>query len=320
MRGKAVREQDDPAWARFREWLRSNKFPVNKLTLGVFEDTGRGLISTKDIEPNEVVVEVPKRLLITIETVDKEFLGQLKSHGWPLSEHAALALFLARHRFLESSPWAPYMGVVPSNFDTVAGNFPKELFDLLPWHVREISMKQREKVDVDFGLACRFLESVKEPLVEREDFMWGWYAVNTRCVSLHTEVPQNVSLPKGESTIALAPFLDLLNHSLEAKISPGYDTVSQSFKITTLVGYAKGHECFISYGPHDNGFLLAEYGFAIGSVDNIVNMYDFVSLDREVESMTIPGEKPGFRDRIKKELAGAGLLGSVYILKKNASR
>ncbi|KAJ2368785.1 hypothetical protein H4S01_001393 [Coemansia sp. RSA 2610] len=72
-------------------------------------------------------------------------------------------------------------------------------------------------------------------------------------------------LPIGKrDSIALAPVLDLLNHSYQASVSTYFDAKCRRFVIKTLRPYHKGDEVFISYGPHDNGFMLAEYGFQHG--------------------------------------------------------
>ncbi len=87
--------------------------------------------------------------------------------------------------------------------------------------------------------------------------------MNSRCITLNTK--------ELTDTIALAPFLDCLNHSLEASVDTFYDPSSQSFKISTRIPYQKDSQVFISYGPHDNHFLLTEYGFVLPG-----NRYDYV--------------------------------------------
>ncbi|KAJ1915403.1 hypothetical protein H4219_004333 [Mycoemilia scoparia] len=111
-------------------------------------------------------------------------------------------------------------------------------------------------------------------------FVWGWLVVNTRCISLNNRIssPKNQSKYVTESdSIALAPFLDLLNHTSLAKVSAIYDGLANEFYIQTDVPYKKGKEVFINYGPHENAFLLAEYGFV-----DIHNPFLFIQLDKYV--------------------------------------
>ena len=74
--------------------------------------------------------------------------------------------------------------------------------------------------------------------------------------------------------MALAPFLDLLNHSCTARVQTFYDPVLQSFTIKTLLPVQPGEQVFILYGPHDNAFLLCEYGFVLP--DNLATYYTII--------------------------------------------
>ncbi|KAJ2553671.1 hypothetical protein EV175_002858 [Coemansia sp. RSA 1933] len=101
-------------------------------------------------------------------------------------------------------------------------------------------------------------------------YVWAWLAVNTRCIHLGQDIGSR-------DTIALAPFLDLLNHGKEAKVTTYFDLISRQFVIKTLTPYKRGREVFISYGPHDNSFMLAEYGFVIAE-----NPFQTLELDHQV--------------------------------------
>ena len=63
--------------------------------------------------------------------------------------------------------------------------------------------------------------------------------------------------------LALAPFLDLLNHSDTAEVETRVDRATLAFEIVANAPVASGSEALIFYGPHDNGFLLVEYGFVL---------------------------------------------------------
>ena len=51
-----------------------------------------------------------------------------------------------------------------------------------------------------------------------EKFVWAWYVINTRSVYYKRQTCQFLS-PDEEDHLALAPFLDLLNHSASANVS-----------------------------------------------------------------------------------------------------
>ncbi|RKP27640.1 hypothetical protein SYNPS1DRAFT_26717 [Syncephalis pseudoplumigaleata] len=50
-----------------------------------------------------------------------------------------------------------------------------------------------------------------------------------------------------------------------------YDRKTACYTITTENTFLRGQQAFISYGPHDNAFLLGEYGFV--TADNKYNQW-----------------------------------------------
>ncbi|GAB1609203.1 SET domain-containing protein 4-like, partial [Argonauta hians] len=108
-------------------------------------------------------------------------------------------------------------------------------------------------------------------LCSETDFRWAWSVVNTRCVYL--EVPSSPHIADPGKNQALVPYLDLLNHSTDAKIDAQFDSASQCFQIVTWDRYQKYDQVFIKYGAHSNPQLLVEYGFTVPN--NPHNFYEF---------------------------------------------
>nr|CAG8435445.1 8169_t:CDS:10 [Entrophospora candida] len=92
-----------------------------------------------------------------------------------------------------------------------------------------------------------------------DEFLWGWLNVNTRCIYME-ETSQSSNDFRKENNIAIAPMLDFINHSNDAKIKGEFNKFNKSYEITTYDSIKKGQQVFINYGPHDNYFLLIEYG------------------------------------------------------------
>ncbi|KAJ3381074.1 hypothetical protein HDU84_005386 [Entophlyctis sp. JEL0112] len=260
---KAVRRQDNADWARFRAWMQQERCcPKTPLTLAESPVTFRGLMATRTILAGTPIISVDAKFLITIDTA-RAFFREVSNIllGNHLSEHAALAAYLAVHRFARPTGnlWNAYFDMLPRSFETVAANFPSSLQDLLPEYLRHGLMQQQAKT------LQRDFEAVRKMglNIDADDFRWGWFAVNTRCITLNTSIQTNYSANTNDPKIALAPFLDLLNHSQFAKISANFNRITNAFEIVALEDIPRGKECFISYGAHDNAFLLVEYGFAI---------------------------------------------------------
>lgn len=88
------------------EGVISNKTPVRP---GIVPE-GIGLVATKDIGRNEVVLEVPKRFWINPDTVADSEIGGVCSG---LKPWIAVALFLLREKYRGDSKWKYYLDVLP---------------------------------------------------------------------------------------------------------------------------------------------------------------------------------------------------------------
>ncbi|KAJ3204310.1 SET domain-containing protein 4 [Entophlyctis luteolus] len=276
-------------------------------------------MATRTILAGTPIISVDAKFLITIDTA-RAFFREVSNIllGNHLSEHAALAAYLAVHRFARPTGnlWNAYFDMLPRSFETVAANFPSSLQDLLPEYLRHGLMQQQAKT------LQRDFEAVRKMglNIDADDFRWGWFAVNTRCITLNTSIQTNYSANTNDPKIALAPFLDLLNHSQFAKISANFNRITNAFEIVALEDIPRGKECFISYGAHDNAFLLVEYGFAISRhCENkelnfwTHNRFDHLNIDKEIMCLPIPGEKSGVRETIFSELQASGLNYALHV-------
>ncbi|KAJ1725844.1 hypothetical protein LPJ53_000105 [Coemansia erecta] len=245
--------------------------PKTKITLAYFPDTFRGMMATKDIEAGE-----------------------------PLSE----------------SRWCSYIRSIPRDFGTIplcvlAGNAPcsdiatagsessRWVMAHMPHSMRLRVIEQHERLYKDWSATNTFLETAGMGRLDRwSHYVWAWLAVNTRCIHLgqHTGAAKTgtagakrhaaladelVESIDSTDSMALAPVLDLLNHSAAADIATRFDPVSRQFIIQTNCAFGKGQEAFIRYGPHDNRFMIIEYGFVLAR-----NPYQVLELDHAVSLWT----------------------------------
>ncbi|KAI8928193.1 hypothetical protein BC831DRAFT_449523 [Entophlyctis helioformis] len=274
-------------WMRFVAWLKDHGFPPTPLLPADFPDTGRGLKATRDFAADSPVVRVPKAILITPQCTLDLFPSNLKIAA--LNQHASIALFVAWQALHPSPAWSPYMAILPPSFDTLPFYMPPDLLALLPFDIQDTVAKQTSKIDRDYAAVSAALPDDHIP---RRVFDWAWFVVNTRCISLNTDT--EAAWIDKQPRIALAPFLDCLNHSVDAVITAGLEDDGGHYRISTRVPYAKGEQVFISYGPHDNNMLLAEYGFVVQR-----NSFNHVVLDREMEA--ILARMPGVTKMLKDE-------------------
>ncbi|XP_038049324.1 SET domain-containing protein 4-like [Patiria miniata] len=156
--------------------------------------------------------------------------------------------------------WFPYIAVLPQMFGTPPFFNEREL-QLLPKDTCTHAKAQIENVSSAFKELSAFFELLRgtypsmSSRLSFERFRWAWFAVNTRCVYMKQENQQG--------NCALAPYIDLLNHSPEAETEAGFDSSLDCYVVKTETGCKKWQQAFICYGPHGNDKLLLEYGFVV---------------------------------------------------------
>ncbi|KAJ2022391.1 hypothetical protein GGI06_001835 [Coemansia sp. S85] len=306
----------DLTWTKFRSWCKEQGLPKTRLTLAYFPDTFRGMMATRDIGPGEDVVRIPERLLITASKVKRAMLARAaagkttQSDRWDLSEHQSLTYWVYAEAELQArSKWHSYISSLPRDFASIplfvlSGRSPSGTIDIdssgcvqwviahLPHALRQRVSEQQARLFGDWALTCSFSAAFGlQPVSNWRLYVWSWLVVSTRCIHLgrqsssarHTQTTGASCLRDAHSissqdNITLAPMLDLLNHNEHASISTLFDADSREFVIKTDVPFKAGQEVFISYGPHDNLFLLAEYGFVLGR-----NPFQHLELDHAAD-------------------------------------
>lgn len=236
-----------------------------------FSDTGRGMMTKSRLYPGDLLVSIPRPLLITVETVLSSEIGeQIRSQNVKFTSQQLLALFLLQEKNKGSnSLWHPYISVLPKTLETF-GNFSPREMTLLPPRL-QIAVQSRMAIMKQAYLEVRnFLSGER---IEYREFLWAWFCVNSRSVFYQSAGSEFVR--EDGNHLALAPYLDLLNHSVGAQVEAGYNQESGCYEIHTGDMYRKHSQVFISYGNHDNHHLLVEYGFTLPDNPNDVFQVDY---------------------------------------------
>nr|XP_022292538.1 SET domain-containing protein 4-like [Crassostrea virginica] len=248
-----------------------------------FSETGRGMMTKQSLSCGDLLVSIPKQLLITVETVLMSAIGgKIKGKNLKLSSQQLLSLFLLQEKSKGvKSFWFPYISVLPKSHDTYGDFSAREMY-LSPPKLRAqaqnriTDMKQayREVLDSSLGEAILY-----------EDFVWAWFCVNSRSVYYRSAGSEFVR--EDGNNLALAPYLDLLNHSGGAQVEAGYNEKRGCYEIRTLNPYKKYNQVFISYGNHDNYHLLVEYGFTLPENPNDVVQVDYDDVLEAAEAVFV---------------------------------
>jgi SET domain len=233
--------------------------PVAQIHLALFQETGRGLMAAKTIEKDELIVKIPYRLLITRARVLEE-LPQL-SKQLTTAELLTLYLLYCKKNNIDEE----YLETLPKEYSIGGLCFDEEV-ECLPNSLRDKVLASKIYMHSKYEK----LKSIAGFIESLEMFLWAWCSVNTRAVYL-----KDGGHPP-EGNMALAPYLDLLNHDSKAVIEAAFNKTTNCYEIRTKEKIKKFQQIFINYGPHDNMKLFMEYGFIVPS-----NIHSTVQFDEE---------------------------------------
>lgn len=282
-----------PTLIALQKWLKRHNFsnPLG-FQLRDYSDTGRGVTSPKPIQPLDVLLRIPFNLLITFDTIRKsELIGYLNG-SQPLTIQTLLALFLVMERHKgDKSQWKDYLDSLPDPEPFLPWLCQEEVIDR--WFPEDLKRPLKElqhnfcKGYENVGKAlksdvcCGCCGAPLDFLLENSKFKWGYILVNTRAVYVDPDYltgndQSSLNLLADDPFLALCPYMDLINHHHLAKTKASVISIQGEafYQLTTLTGFKKYEQLFISYGAHCNEKLLMEYGFFIPG-----NVFDTVKIN-----------------------------------------
>ncbi|XP_074852477.1 SET domain-containing protein 4 isoform X2 [Carettochelys insculpta] len=254
-------------YIQLKKWLKERGFNDSNLRPAQFADTGRGLMTTKAFQAGELVISLPEKCLLTTGTVLNSYLGEhIVKWKPPISPLLALCTFLIAEKFVgEQSLWKPYLDVLPKTY-TCPVCLEQEVIRLLPDPLRRKAQEQRTAVQELYTSSRTFFSSLQSLFTENvetvfnyEALQWAWCTINTRTV--YMKQSQRECFSREPDVYALAPYLDLLNHSPNVQVKAAFNEQTRCYEVRTGSYVRRHEELFICYGPHDNQRLLLEYGF-----------------------------------------------------------
>ncbi|XP_059542395.1 SET domain-containing protein 4 isoform X5 [Myotis daubentonii] len=261
---RGVNESYKPEFIALKKWLKARKFEDTNLIPACFPDTGRGLMSRTSLQEGQVIISLPESCLLTTDTVIRSYLGAYIAK-WqpPPSPLLALCTFLVAEKHAgDRSPWKPYLEVLPKAY-TCPVCLEPEVVALLPRPLEAKAREQRTRVRELFTSSRGCFSSLQPLLSEAaasvfsyRAFLWAWCTVNTRAVYMERGRRQGLSTEP--DTCALAPYLDLLNHSPAVQVKAAFNEETRCYEVRTGSGCRRREEVFICYGPHDSRRLLLE--------------------------------------------------------------
>ena len=250
-----------PEFIELCQWLKDELWcPVSNLCLATFPETGRGLMTLTPLKPHDLIVKIPVNLLITRSRV-LELLPQLEPLQLTTAELLTLFLLQCEENCLNTK----YISTLPKEF-SVGALCTNEETEKLPQYLKNVLVPAQENLYTKFKKLQKIWRKFFQLELKLALFQWAWCSVNTRAVYYKDSISK-----QSENNMALAPYLDLLNHDPNAVVKAGFNPESQCYEIRTLQPVGKYQQVFINYGPHDNIKLFLEYGFIVpGNIHSTV--------------------------------------------------
>ncbi|KAK9512653.1 hypothetical protein O3M35_001030 [Rhynocoris fuscipes] len=161
------------------DWMIENGAKIDGVEIGEFDGYEYGLKAVKDIKEGELLICVPRKLMMTTEfarTSELEFLFK----NDPMLAHMPniiLALFLLLEKFKENSFWRPYIESLPNEYTTVMYFSLQELEELKGSPTYEPAMKQCQNVARQYGYLYNLFQNSSDQasLILKNSFTYEQY-------------------------------------------------------------------------------------------------------------------------------------------------
>lgn len=272
----ALPDSDEEKMLHFLSWLKENGATFPSLAVDVGPE-GRTVRAKAPIREGELVLHVPRRLMITPKIAKASETGGLAAKVPVTRRHGYLAAFLLDIK-RKGGFWKPYVDILPRDLSGHPLFFAESELAYLAGSscLREIRSRTRQ-IDAEYqGLIASLPQ---DQTFTREEYVWARIIVDSR---VHR------ARAFGVETVVLVPLADLLDHSRDYNVE---------WRIESTLGflYSSGRQLepgtplTISYGSKGNSVLFSNYGFTLeGNPDD----------DAEIELPDLAPDHP-FHEKAK---------------------
>lgn len=322
-------------------WLAKNAMQRNnKLVLAIFDDTGRGVLTKKKVQCGEELMNLPLNLTINVTTILMDnlfcriFLENSKlclvEYKQSVSFQSLMAFYLAFLKFQsDKTKWHIYLESLPKEY-TVPYFLPNEIKLSIGNDIQSVISMQKDIIDTSYNVFVNILSNnlstdniIKDfkKSFSLSSYEWAYFTVNTRCVFM--DLTKVIDLKNVENSIinlicdntkiSLCPYLDMINHSPNARnetkllVSKDIQNINISnlkedlfsnihFSIYTKSDFEPYTQVFICYGDSHNLKLITEYGFFLpaNDLDYVSFTFEEVSLFLRTNSLKLSQDQISF--------------------------
>ncbi|XP_015113456.1 actin-histidine N-methyltransferase [Diachasma alloeum] len=278
------------ATKQFVEWLQSYGAKIEGVSIAEFAGFDLGIRAEKDYHANELVLEIPRKVIFSIETAAPELSSIM---GDPIIQNmpqVALAVALLVEKHKNSSKWKPYLRMLPGSYNTVLYMSTSDMVELKGSPTLEAAVKHCRNIARQYSYFNQMFQTsgtsndisqILKDVFSYEEYRWAVSTVMTR---------QNIipSKNSGEMIHALIPMWDMCNHE-EGVITTDFNINSDMCECYVKREFKHEEQIFINYGPRTNSDFFVHSGFVYSD-----NRNDGFKL-----RLGISKSDPLFQDRMK---------------------
>jgi hypothetical protein len=163
-------------------------------------------------------------------------------------------ILLSNADYYETNFWKPYFDILPKNLNHIPSFWSKDLYYLKGSPILHEIRNRVKSIRSEYNKLVKNGIPLKENNISFNDYKRVRALVSSRNFNLHIEGVQNTTL---------VPLADMLNHSMNADTSWGYNDQRGGYVMTMRKNVKKYNEVSDSYGRKTNDKYLLYYGFLL---------------------------------------------------------
>ena len=293
----------------FLTWLgknSANKPYINKTKIENLPIFGNSLITTQKIRKNEIVLEIPQHLFLSMENACKDKMIQrlIINKNLYFDKKTIFAFFLLLQICLkEQSFWHPYFQVLPKSYTNTITWKDEEIQILKRKDLIDSFRKKRKYAENEFTKIKDIIEKDEEAhsIINLKDFQLEIFLLLFSLIESRTLYYPNSF--DSESIIGtLVPYYDFCNHAFLKDINAFdhfyYEKNRNSYVLKAYKEFEVNEQVFICYGNYNNLHFLELYGFL--PFENISNNYIEIQLELDLKKVFAGEAKTIFKNFDKK--------------------
>ncbi|KAK7000066.1 histone-lysine N-methyltransferase setd3 [Biomphalaria glabrata] len=247
----------------FLKWLNDNGVDTSALEITQFPQYGYGLKATRDLKESEKLLQIPRKLMMTVDSAKQSPLGALIKEDKILQvmPNVTLALHLLNEKLNPQSFWKPYIDILPSSYLNPLYWSSEDLQLLNGSPVKGDAINQYRNIARQYAYFYRLLQKQPDSMTQLyvkqcftfDNYRWAVSSVMTR----QNQIPARDG---SRATLGLIPLWDMCNHC-NGIYTSDYNTEQDACECFCLKDFEAGQQILMFYGPRSNGEFLVHNGF-----------------------------------------------------------